>query len=133
MELAPDLKEAVFNYSLCEFCVGDIQKTISALEGLIVKEPRYPSAIALLSAAYLIDGKREQALETLGQMKNMGYDGPASLYAFADRLISAGRMDSAVLLLERAVDTQNMNDQIVALLAQCKRTREKGDQPSLQP
>jgi GT2 family glycosyltransferase/Flp pilus assembly protein TadD len=133
MELAPDLKEAVFNYSLCEFCVGDIRKTISALEGLIVKEPRYPSAIALLSAAYLIDGKREQALETLGQMKNMGYDGPASLYSFAERLISASRMDAAVLLLQRAVDTQNMNDQIVALLAQCKRTGEKRDQPCLRP
>ena len=133
MELDPGFKEAVFNYSLCEFCVGDIRNTISVLEGLIVKEPRYPSAIALLSAAYLIDGKREQALEILGQMKNMGYDGPASLYAFADRLISASRMDAAISLLERAIETQNMNDQIVALLAQCKRTVEKRDQPCLQP
>jgi tetratricopeptide (TPR) repeat protein len=120
MELDPNFKESIFNYSLCEFCIGDIHQTIFTLEGLIIKEPQYPSAMALLSAAYFIEGQTERGLETLGQVKKMGYDGPAILHSFAERLISAGRRDTAVLLLERAIETQNMNEQIVALLAQCK-------------
>ncbi|MBM4309052.1 MAG: tetratricopeptide repeat protein, partial [Deltaproteobacteria bacterium] len=120
MELDPHFKEAAFNYSLCEFCAGDIRQAILVLEGLVAREPQYPSAIGLLSAAYILEGKKEKGLETLSRIKKMGYDGPAILHSFADRLVSAGRRDAAVLLLERAIETQNMSEPIVTLLAQCK-------------
>ena len=133
MELAPDFKEAIFNYSLCEFCTGDLQKVIAALEDLLVKEPRYPSAIALLSAAYLIEGEREKGLEILGRMKGMGHDGAASLHSFAERLIAAGRLDAAVLLLKEAIETQNVNGQTQGLLAQCQGVGKGENRPSLRP
>ena len=133
MELAPDFKEAVFNYALCEFCVGDIWKSITVLEDLILKNSQYPSAIALLSAAYLTEGKRERGLETLCKLKSMGYDCAASLHSFAERLISVGRMDAAAALLDGAVETQNANDRILALLAECRKAGRAEPQSTLQP
>jgi GT2 family glycosyltransferase/predicted Zn-dependent protease len=133
MQLAPNFKEAIFNYSLCEFCVGDIHKAISALEGMIIKEPDYPSAVALLSAVYLLKGNREKGMETLARIKSMGYDATVTLHSFAERLISAGRRDAAILLMERAIEAQAVSDQIVTLLTQCKNTGQKEAHSFLQP
>jgi len=42
-----------------------------------------------------------------------------------------GRMETAAILLEGAVETQNANDRVLSLLAQCKRNKKKEPQPSL--
>ena len=65
LELAPNLKEAIYNYALCEFIVGDIRKSIACLENLLVQSPGFLPAEFVLAAAHICSGRRQKGLNRL--------------------------------------------------------------------
>ena len=112
----PDLKEANVIYTTCEVLIGDVEKTIPILEGLLRKEPEYPMALAMLAAVYCIEGEREKGLKHIKRLTRMGFKCADYLHDLAERLISTGKTDRAASLLESAVESGNGTREIRELL-----------------
>jgi GT2 family glycosyltransferase/2-polyprenyl-3-methyl-5-hydroxy-6-metoxy-1,4-benzoquinol methylase/Flp pilus assembly protein TadD len=124
MEMDPDLKEAVINYSLSEFCIGDVRKVINVLENFLFKVPEYVPAAALLSSAYFIDGNKEKGLEYLNDIKKTGVNCSEYLYEYARMLFSSGNVERAMLLIDAAIENNILNKDILILFSECyKQTR----------
>ena len=122
MALGSHLKEVVLNYSSSELFIGDIEKSVSSLENLVHNEPEYPPAIAMLSLAYFILGEKEKGMKHLDKIKKMGFIPSNYFYIRAKQFISAGKTDYAILLLEIAVETDNVNRDVLSLLSECMKT-----------
>jgi len=116
LTLAPDLKEAVIIYTTCEVLIGDAGKTIPILEDLLKEVPEYPLGLAILAAAYGIEGERGKGLEKIRSLKKMGFRSADYLYDLSQRLISTGKKDRAVSLLEFAVESGKGTREIRELL-----------------
>jgi len=119
MELDPTMKEAALNYAGCEFIIGDVKKTISVLETLLQKEPDYPPAVALLAAAYYVDGQKEEGLRLIEKLRKKMFCCTDLFDEQTRAFMSQGRYDQALSLLEAAVKTGNVNNDTQALLAEC--------------
>ncbi|OGW54432.1 MAG: hypothetical protein A2Y81_01970 [Nitrospirae bacterium RBG_13_43_8] len=115
LELAPDQKETVLNYASAEVHAGDVKKAISILEDLLNKIPEFPPAIGVLAAAYCIEGEKEKGLAYIEKIKKLGFNCPEFLYKHARSLTSAGRNNFAMHLLEAAVESNQVNDDITLL------------------
>jgi glycosyltransferase involved in cell wall biosynthesis len=115
VELAPDQKETILNYASAEVHAGDVKKAISLLEHLLNKIPEFPPAIGVLAAAYCIQGEREKGLAYIEKVKKLGFNCPEFLYKHARSLKSAGRNHFAMRLLEAAVESNQVNDDITLL------------------
>ena len=120
MSLDPDLKEAVIIYATSEALIGDAGKTISALEGLLKKVPEYPLALAILAVAYCIEGERKKGLKNIKLITKMGFETARYLHNLSKMLISTGKTDSAVSLLEFAVECGKGTREIRSLLSELK-------------
>lgn len=116
MELDPSLKEAVIIYTTCEMLIGDVEKAIPILENLLKKVPEYPLAIAILAAVYGMGYEREKGLEHIQYLMKMGFESASYLRDLSERLVSVGKTDSAVSLLEFAVESGNGTREIRELL-----------------
>ena len=99
MKLAPHAKEAVLNYSVAEFCLGNNEQTIRALEKFLPQASDYPLALGLLSVAYLVQGEREKSIPLLDRIKRMGFDYGEYLRNSAKELVSLGRSEQAQKLM----------------------------------
>lgn len=121
MELKSDFWEAISNYSVAELCGGDIKTAISTLEGMLKKNPKYLMATGILSAAYCCDGQRKKGLECLAELNKEQVAFSGLLSSLSRQLIAAGRIGYATLLLEAAVESNNINADIPGLLTECYR------------
>jgi FkbM family methyltransferase len=120
MTLDPGLKEAVIIYTTCEVLIGDVGKTIPILENLLKEVPEYPLALAILAAAYGIEGEREKGMEQIRSITRMGFKSADYLYDISERLISSGKTDRAVSLLEFAVECGKGTREIRSLLSELR-------------
>jgi GT2 family glycosyltransferase/glycosyltransferase involved in cell wall biosynthesis/tetratricopeptide (TPR) repeat protein len=118
MALDPAVKEAALNYAGNEFIIGDIGETISVLEALLRKVPDYPPAILMVAAAYYVNGQKEAGLELFEKLRKRGFNWTDFIDEQARALISQGRFDQAVLLLEVAVKTGSVSKDTHRLLAE---------------
>jgi tetratricopeptide (TPR) repeat protein len=122
-ELNPTMKEAALNYAGCEYIVGDVKKTISILEKLLQEQPDYPPAIALIAAAYYVSGLKEEGLKLLEKLRKMGFNCTEFFNDQYRGVISQGRVDQAVLLLEAAVESGNINQDTNRLITEYQKKR----------
>lgn len=120
LNLDPELKEAALNYSTCAMCAGEPKRAILTLEGLLQQAPEHPVAMALLSGGYCLERDKEKAFEMMNRIKNMGFECGNYLADLSERLISSKRIDSAILLLEAAVENGNSTREIRSLLSELK-------------
>jgi tetratricopeptide (TPR) repeat protein len=104
--------------------VGDVEKAIFVLERLLQKDPDYPPALARLAAAYIIDGQREEGLKCLERLRLLRFDCAGVLAEHARAFLSQNRFEKAIVLLEVAIETKNMNTDTHLLLAECHRKKE---------
>jgi len=102
LELAPNLKEAIYNYALCEFIVGDIRKSIACLENLLVQSPGFQSAEFVLATAHICSGRRQKGLNRLNGISRtkMGPNLVATCKDLSQRLMDENRTDWATSLIE---------------------------------
>jgi GT2 family glycosyltransferase/acetyltransferase-like isoleucine patch superfamily enzyme/2-polyprenyl-3-methyl-5-hydroxy-6-metoxy-1,4-benzoquinol methylase/Flp pilus assembly protein TadD len=120
MELGPTMKEAALNYAGSELIIGDINKTISVLEMLLERDPDYPPAIALTAAAYYVSGQKEAGLALFEKLRKRGFNCTEFLDQQYRGVLSQGKLDQAISLLEAAIKTGNINQNTQRLLAECQ-------------
>jgi len=120
MELDPEMKEAPLNYAGAELVIGDINKTISALETLLQKNNDYPPAMALLGAAYYLNGRDEEGFEIFEKLRKKGFNCAEFFIEQYQSVISQGKIDQAIVLLEASIRTGNTNQDTHRLLAECQ-------------
>jgi len=102
LELSPDMKEAIYNYALCEFIIGDIRKSIVCLENLLVQSPEFIPGEFVLAAAQICSGQRLQGCKRLEELSRteMGSCLVATGNDLAQRLTDENRPDWATSLIE---------------------------------
>ncbi len=120
LNLDPGLKEAALNYSTCALCAGEPGTAILVLEGLLKHVPDHPVAMALLSGGYCIERNKEKAFGIMGRIKDMGFECGNYVVDLAERLVSSNRIESAILLLEAAVESGNADNAVFSLLDECR-------------
>ena len=76
-------------------------------------------ALAILAAAYCIGDKREKGMEHIKYLSKMGFACDKYLHDLAGRFIFTGKRDSAISLLEFAVESGNGTGEIRELLDGC--------------
>ena len=116
MEQDPGLKEAFIVYTTCEILLGDPGSTILILEELLKEVPGYPMALAILAAAYGMGDEREKGQEHIKYLMKMGFGCANYLHDLSERLVSTGKIDKAVAVLEFAVESGNGTREIRELL-----------------
>jgi glycosyltransferase involved in cell wall biosynthesis len=101
LELDPAMKEAIYYYSLCEFMIGDIGKTIVQLERLLEKVPEFRPARFLAAAAHICMGDNQKGLGGFKELSQteMGPDLSATCRELIQKLIDAKRPDCARRLI----------------------------------
>jgi tetratricopeptide (TPR) repeat protein len=110
LEIAPNLKEAVYNYALCEFIVGDIRKSIACLENLLVQSPGFLPAEIVLAAVHICSGRRQVGINRLNGISwtKMGISLVATCKDLALRLMDENRTDWAKSLVESVVNDRTL-------------------------
>ena len=124
MALAPELKEAHFNYAISQLHLGNASGAISVLENILKLHSRYPSAEFMLAAAYCCDGQNDKARAGFEKIRQTDV-GPVLAVTFCDlakRLSGANQQAYALNLLETAVNGNMANDNLIQLLAQIRQT-----------
>lgn len=116
MEHDPGLKEAFIVYTTCEILLGDPGLTIPIIEELLKEVPGYPMALAILAAAYGMGDEREKGQEHIKYLMKMGFGCANYLHDLSERLVSTGKIDKAVAVLEFAVESGNGTREIRELL-----------------
>jgi len=127
VELAPHVKEAYFNMSISHLLLGNAKQAVSVLERLTQKCPDYMAARFMLGASYCCDRRKSEGLRSFGKLRQEPI-GPAlsfAIYDLAKRLVSAQRLQYAILLLAAAIESRNSNKEIVALFHKYQRNAEE--------
>jgi glycosyltransferase involved in cell wall biosynthesis/cephalosporin hydroxylase/tetratricopeptide (TPR) repeat protein/cyclopropane fatty-acyl-phospholipid synthase-like methyltransferase len=120
MKLAPRMKENILTYACNELCIGDVQKAIIALTEIAEQGPGYPPALAALMVAHIINGTKEEGFACINKLYGMRVNVNEYLYAFAQYMIKAERIENAAILLEAAIETGLLHQDTHALLAECR-------------
>ena len=123
MSLDPDLKEPIIIYATSEVLIGNAGETIPILEGLLKKVPEYPLALAILAVAYCIEGEKEKSLKHIKLITRMGFETARYFHNLSEMLISTGKTNSAVSLLEFAVECGKGTREIRSLLSELQGDR----------
>ncbi|MGA1869736.1 MAG: glycosyltransferase [bacterium] len=119
MEIAPEMKEAHYNYAICQLSRGNVKEALSLLEKLYQRVPDYLSAQFMLSAAYLCDKNKEKGLELLEKLRHTKL-GPGLVHAFNElsrNLILFQRYDYALSILDAAIESNNFNKELLHLFS----------------
>ncbi len=119
VELSPYFKEAAINYSHGELYLGGIKKAINVLEAVLRDNPEFPSAMATLSAAYLLAKKKSEAHELIQKLRKKNFDCAPFLHEISKNLISSGKYEQALSLLEAAVESKNITKETRSLVEKC--------------
>ena len=120
VELNPASKEAAQCYAAASLFRDDAGEAMRNLEGLLRKIPPYPTGKATLGAVYLASRMEEQGLHELFEMRQMSFDCSEMLYSLSRKLMSAGRTDTAVLLLEGMIKSGHGHPGCDTLLEECQ-------------
>jgi tetratricopeptide (TPR) repeat protein len=125
MTLAPHMNESAYNYAICELHLGNAGQAISLLEGLADRAPEYLPAQFMLTGAYCCDGQKEKGLKGFEKLRkvNTGSYLAVSCHELAKGLISAQRNDYAILLLDAAIESKNINKDLLSLFSECLKTK----------
>jgi hypothetical protein len=76
--------------------------------------------MALIAAAYYIDGQKEKGFDLFEKLRKKGFSCADLLDEQTRALMSQGRFDQAVSLLEAAVKTGSISKDTQALFAECR-------------
>ena len=103
--LAPAMLEAIYNYALCEFVIGDSNKTIAALENGQESLSHFLPAKFVLAAAHICSGNRKKGIRILKELRRteMGPNLNATCKDLTQRLIGQNRKDYAQALIETVI------------------------------
>ncbi|MFZ4439991.1 MAG: glycosyltransferase [Syntrophales bacterium] len=117
--LDPNDQSAVLSYAMAEFLAGDINTTISVLEGFLKGTDSQTSLVGLLAASFLVSGEKDKGLKYLRGLVKKKYDCVYYLKNLAESLIGAGNLARAKVLLTAAIEIKFFDQETAALLGKC--------------
>ena len=120
MELAPDSREAITLYAICEACAGNSAASIAPLESLLTREPMHPLALGLLASAYFCLNRKNEGFAVVKKLQNTNIDAAGFFLSFAKQLIDAQQHVAAATLLETAAEAGYMNNEISRIMEETK-------------
>ena len=126
LELAPDTREALYNYSLSKLHLGKAEQAIPFLERLLARTPEYPPARFILAASYCCNGHKKKGVQCLEQLRKTAL-GPSLSYRCLDLakgLVEAQCLEYALSLLEGTIESENGNRELVAFYSECLKMRQ---------
>jgi glycosyltransferase involved in cell wall biosynthesis len=118
-EIDPDKKETILTYATMSMCAGDAEEAVEHLETL-VKRINYPPAEVALAIGYCVAGRTEEGFMAMTRMKAKGYNYDLALHSFSRKLVSAGRTNKAISLLECILKCNGTDCGTIALLDECR-------------
>jgi GT2 family glycosyltransferase/Flp pilus assembly protein TadD len=106
LALAPQLKEAHYNYALAQLRLGCTEDAVRVLEKLLKRNMDYPPAEFLLAAAYCCEGKKTSGRQLLERLRQsvIGPSLDGRCVELARGFVESGRSDFACSLLEATMD-----------------------------
>jgi putative sugar O-methyltransferase len=119
VELAPGRKEAVTNYATSELLAGEVSNAETVLRALEKVKPNFPIALALLAAISFIRGDNRGARRYFDKLGVMNFNVLPFILDTAKRLVAADRMDSALKLLDGAIQCGYSDREIAILKNEC--------------
>ncbi len=121
MELDPGLKEAVLNCALCQLRTGEIENVLEQLPVFLHETPGHPVATGLMAVAHCIRGRKDTGLRLFDALGAMGFNCPEYVLEHARKLLSAGRRQDAIQLLEAVSPSQHADGNLQTLLWELNR------------
>jgi glycosyltransferase involved in cell wall biosynthesis len=118
--LDPLDQSSVLSYGMSEFLAGDINKSISALEGFLKGTDSHTSMVALLAVSYLLSGEQVKGLKYLRKLVKQKYDCVYYLKDLAKSLIAAGNHARAKSVLTAAIEIKFYDQETSELLEKCE-------------
>ncbi len=127
MKLDPNIKEAPNDYALYQLLSGNASEAVAVFEDVVERFPDYLSAQFKLAAAYCCIGKKEKGLKIVEKLRRtpMGPGLAISFHTIAKKLVSLKRIDYAIAVLEAAIESRNVNEDLVSLLEECRVERDR--------
>ena len=118
--LDPLDQATVLNYGISELLVGDINKSISVVEGFLKGNHSYVAHVALLAVCFLIIGEKERGVQYLRDLVKKNYDFMRYIDLSVHELITSGNLIRAKSLLTAAIEIDFYDEEILALQAKCE-------------
>jgi len=121
----PAAKDPGVMLALCELLMGNAGLAISRLETLLAMHPGYPLALLAITTAYCCEGRKDRGLEYLEHARKTQFTIAPYFTDIAKLLKNAGRFDSAIRLLDSAVETGNTTEETHQLLEAYRREQDE--------
>lgn len=120
LEIDPSSKEAVLGYASVSLCVGDVDEAVSLIEKLFRRTADYPPARVALAAAYFMKEMKEEGRKHLERLRSNNYNCSIALHSLVQKLISAGRTEYALCVLEMMEESGNTHQDSARLVRECR-------------
>jgi hypothetical protein len=121
LELNPTFSEAAINLAAAELMAGNVDIAGRLIEELLSRNPDYPPALGRMAVIRLVQGRGKDGFDCLERLKGMGFDCAGAMSEQARDLMSAGKFDQALIVVEAAAECGMQNDTILGLLDECRR------------
>jgi tetratricopeptide (TPR) repeat protein len=100
----PSNKEALINFSLASYFLGNLDQAISCLEGITLNGSPHPLALGLLCLSYILKGEKEKSRPLVHKLMASGFDFRKYLNDSAQELFDIGREGAGKILLQVAIE-----------------------------
>lgn len=104
LELKPGYRETITNLAMCELCIGDTSEAISMLEASLDQHPNDPNTNLMMGVSLVCTGKPDAGKAFFSKLREERIVFTGFVNECADKLISAGKSDQALLLLNSLVE-----------------------------
>lgn len=113
-----DADEALYNYGISQFYLGNPALSIEAFQTILKMEPNYLPAAFMLGASCCCNGMRARGVETLDRLRNTAIAPylSARCLDLTRGLLMRRMLDPAILLLGAAIETRVLGDEATAIL-----------------
>lgn len=104
LELKPGYRETITNLAMCELCIGDTSEAITMLEDSLDRHPDDPNTILMMGVSLVCSGKAADGKVHFSKLRQNRIDFTGFVNECADKLITAGKSDQALRLLNSLVE-----------------------------
>jgi glycosyltransferase involved in cell wall biosynthesis len=118
LQLDPASIEALYNYGISQFYLGNYTLSIEAFQKILKLQPNYLPAAFMLGASYCCNSMPEEGIQTLDPLRKTAIAPHLSARCLdlTRGLLMRHMLDSSILLLEGAIASQVVSDEVMALL-----------------
>jgi GT2 family glycosyltransferase/Flp pilus assembly protein TadD len=116
LQLKPGYREVITNLAMCELCIGTADSALALLEASLAEHPDDPNTLLMTGVSQVCAGRGHDALEYFAALRRQRIDFTGFVNECADKLVTAGRINSARTLLNLMLEEGYRNQRSEQLL-----------------